>query len=125
MNPPDRIRLQHMLEAAEEALSFARGRSREDLDSDRQFTLSVVKCLEIVGEAASNVSQETAQELAQVPWRAIISMRNRLIHGYFTINLAIVWQTISEDLPVLVTLLRSIAEPQSAEGEMGRTPPTP
>jgi uncharacterized protein with HEPN domain len=114
-----------MLEAAEEALSFARGRSRQDLDSDRQFTLSVVKCLEIVGEAANNVSPETAQVLAQIPWKAIISMRNRLIHGYFTINLDIVWQTISEDLPVLVTLLRGVAEPETPNAEANETPPTP
>ena len=125
MNPPDRIRLQHMLEAAEEALTFARGRSRQDLDSDRQFTLSVVKCLEIVGEAANNVSPETAEDLAQIPWKAIISMRNRLIHGYFTINLDIVWQTISEDLPVLVTLLRGAAEPEAPNGDTGHKPQEP
>jgi uncharacterized protein with HEPN domain len=119
MSPNDLIRLRHMLEAAEEALSFGRGRTREDLDTDRQLTLSVVKCMEIIGEAANNVASETRQEHPQVPWRAIVSMRNRLIHGYFTINLDIVWQTLEEDLPVLVPILRGAIGPDSPPPDNG------
>jgi uncharacterized protein with HEPN domain len=53
MRNEDRIRLQHMLDAARDALGFAEGRTRQDLDSDRQLVLAVVKCAEIIGEAAS------------------------------------------------------------------------
>ena len=87
MRRDDRIRLQHMLDAAREALSFTDGKNREDLNSDRKLALSLVKCIEIVGEAASRISQETQQETPQIPWSDIISMRNRLIHAYFDIDL--------------------------------------
>ena len=118
MRRDDRIRLQHMLDAAREALSFAEGQRRENLDENRMLALSVVKCIEIVGEAASRISQETQQEAPQVPWPDIISMRNRLIHAYFDIDLDRVWDTVKGDLPVLIAQLEDLlqAEPHSPNG---------
>ena len=110
MDRADRIRLRHMLDSAREALAFAEGRQRDDLDTDRQLALAVVKCLEIVGEAANNISPETRDGIRTIPWSGIINMRHRLIHGYFTINLDIVWQTLADDLPPLVGELRRILE---------------
>jgi uncharacterized protein with HEPN domain len=63
--------------------------------------LSLVKAIEILGEAASRVSEETRSEFCSIPWRDIIAMRNRLIHGYFDINLDIVWKTVTDELPHL------------------------
>ena len=103
----DEIRLRHMLEAACEAVSFASERSRSDLDKDRLLTLSLVKTIEIVGEAASQVTSPTRQQLSNVPWERIVGMRNRLVHVYFDVNLDIVWETVQEDLPELITLLES------------------
>lgn len=80
------MRLQHMLEAANEALSFIQGKSRPDLDKDRMLVLSPVKKLEIIGEAASKVSPEVRSQNSAIPWQDISSMRNRLIHAYFDIN---------------------------------------
>lgn len=111
MQREDRIRLQHMLDAARDALGFAEGRTREDLDSDRQFLLAVVKSLEIVGEAGSQVSEETRQEAADLPWREIVDMRHRLVHGYYDINHDIVWSTLRDDLPELITSLEKILRP--------------
>jgi uncharacterized protein with HEPN domain len=85
----DEIRLRHMLEAARLASSFASGRSRQDLDGDMMLVLSLVKCVEIIGEAAGRVSEETRVQFPATPWRQIIAMRNRLIHAYFNINLDI------------------------------------
>ena len=118
MRRDDRIRLQHMLDAAREALSFAEGHSREDLYGNRMLALSVVKCIEIVGEAASRIGQETQREAPQVPWPDIVSMRNRLIHAYFDIDLDRVWDTIESDLPVLIEQLEELlsAEPHSPNG---------
>jgi uncharacterized protein with HEPN domain len=108
MRKDDRIRLQHMLDAAREALSFAQGRTREDLDKDRLLVLGLVKAVEIIGEAAYQISEETRAQLPAVPWEDIIGMRHRLVHAYFDINLEILWRTVQEDLPPLVSTLESI-----------------
>mgnify|MGYP001420546498 FL=1 len=77
----DAIRIRHMLDAAREAIGFASGRTSEELTHDRMLLLSLVKCVEILGEAASRVTDATRESLPEIPWRDIISMRNRLIHG--------------------------------------------
>ena len=90
-----------------EAVTFSRGRERDHLDNDRQLVLALVKDIEIFGEAASRVTQPTRQSLPEMPWERIIGMRNRLIHAYFDINLDIVWKTLQEDLPELISLLEA------------------
>jgi uncharacterized protein with HEPN domain len=81
MQPDDVIRLRHILDAAREAIGFVRSRCREDLDRDRQLVWALVKAIEIIG------------------------MRHRLIHAYFDINLDILWRTVREGLPPLITEL--------------------
>lgn len=104
----DLLRVRHMIDAAREAIGFASGRRRADLDQDRMLVLSLVKSVEIMGEAASKVSDTFRHEYPALPWREMVAMRNRLIHGYFDINLDIVWQTVAEELPPLVTRLEAI-----------------
>ena len=111
MRRDDEIRLRHALDAAREAVSFARGRTRGDLDNDRQLALALVKDIEIVGEAASQVTEHTRQRLQEMPWDRIVGMRNRLVHAYFDINLDIVWMTVQEDLPKLIALLEPAVSP--------------
>ena len=106
----DRNRLRHMLDAAKEAISFAEGRRREDLDTDRQFLFALVRCLEIIGEAAARVSVELREEQPRLPWARMISTRNRLIHAYFEINLDIVWHTVSDELPALAKELADLLD---------------
>lgn len=101
----DLIRLQHMLDAANEAISFASGKSPRDLAHDRMMALSIVKSIEIIGEAAAKVSQETRKKYPAVPWATIVAMRNRLIHVYFDIDLDRVWDTLTDDLPPLIAKL--------------------
>ena len=72
------------------------------LDTDRKLSLAVVRLLEIIGEAANGLSSEFKLSRTDLPWTGIIGMRNRLIHGYFDLNLDIVWQSIQEDLPFLL-----------------------
>jgi uncharacterized protein with HEPN domain len=108
MRKDDDIRLLHMLDAAREAVAFARGRTRGDLDNDRQLVLALVKDVEIVGEAATQVTQPTRQHLPKIPWEQIVGMRNRLVHAYFDINLDIVWETVRGDLPELISLLEAV-----------------
>ena len=108
MSKEDEIRLRHMLEAAREAVSFARGRARGDLETDRQLVLSLVKDIEIVGEAAAQVSESARAQAPGIPWQVIVAMRNRLVHAYFSINLDIVWQTVQQDLPTLIAQLERV-----------------
>jgi uncharacterized protein with HEPN domain len=109
MQRHDRIRLQHMLDAANEALEFVRDQQRSDLDTDRKLVLSLIKELEIIGEAAGQVSAEIRTQYDAIPWQDISGMRNRLIHAYFDIDLDVVWTTVTTDLPLLKTELEKIA----------------
>ena len=102
MNESDVIRLRHMLDAAKEALSFISGRSSEDLSRDRMLVLALVKEIEIIGEAASRISDESRKALPRIPWPKIIAMRNRLIHAYADVDLSIVWDTLTGALPELL-----------------------
>jgi len=94
--------------AVRDAISFATGRQRDALDTDRMLALSLVKCIEIIGEAAGRISEEVRSRHSQIPWRDIVGMRHRLIHAYYDVNLDILWKTIVEDLPPLVTSLDGI-----------------
>jgi uncharacterized protein with HEPN domain len=109
MRADDRIRLRHMVEAAESAVQFMTGRQRADLDEDRMLLFAVVHAIEILGEAANRITDETRATYPGIPWRAIIGMRNRLIHAYFAINTTIVWQTVTQEIPVLLPQLRALA----------------
>lgn len=104
----DLVSLRHMLDAAREAVGFATGRKRIDLEDDRMLNLSIVRLIEMVGEAAGRVSSATQQRHAQVPWSDIIGMRHRLAHGYDDVDLDIVWQVITVDLPPLIAMLETI-----------------
>lgn len=105
MRPDDLIRLRHILDAAREAIGFVRHRHREDLDRDRQLAWALVKAIEIIGEAASQLNEDTRAKVADIPWDKIIGMRHRLVHAYFDINLDILWKTVREGLPPLITKL--------------------
>lgn len=111
MNRDDAIRLQHMLDAAREAVTFTKGLSFFDLTEDRKLELALVKDIEIIGEAAYQISQATRDSLPGLPWEDIIGMRHRLVHAYFDINLEILWQTVQNDLPpLIVELERALIE---------------
>ncbi|MBK8050846.1 MAG: DUF86 domain-containing protein [Anaerolineales bacterium] len=101
----DAIRLRHMLDAAQKALAFVDGRDRSDLESDEMLALALVRLIEILGEAATRVSPEVQAELPGIPWRQIAGTRNRLIHGYFDVDLDIVWAIVQDDLPPCVAIL--------------------
>ena len=111
MRKDDLVRLRHMLDAAKEALSFSSCKSRDALNSDRMLVLSLVKDIEIIGEAAGKVSQKTKKMSEEIPWQDIIDMRNHLTHAYFDVDLDIVWDTIMNDLPPLVEVLEKIIPP--------------
>ena len=81
---------------------------RTDLDTDRKLNLSLVRLLEILGEAANRVPPEDQSQYPQIPWSQLISLRNRLIHGYDQVDFDILWQILTRDLPPLVAELDAI-----------------
>lgn len=115
MRPDDSIRLRHMLDAARSAQEFVRGRSREDLDRDLQLVWALVKAVEIIGEAASQMEAASRAEVHGLPWEDIIGMRHRLVHAYFDIDLDVLWRTVQEDIPMLIAALEPFAPPVAAD----------
>ena len=91
-----------MLEHAREAMQLVVGRNRSDLDTDRVLSLALVRLLEIVGEAAARVSSETRARHPAIPSSEIVSLRNRLIHGYDAVDMDVLWSIVNTDLPALV-----------------------
>jgi uncharacterized protein with HEPN domain len=94
-----------MREATDTALEMAAGHDRADLSTNTMLVMALTRCLEILGEAASKISPEMCAKFPAIPFPKIISMRNRLIHAYFDVNLDIVWTTVTDDLPALARAL--------------------
>jgi uncharacterized protein with HEPN domain len=108
----DDARLRHLIDAAEKAVAYGGARDRAALDEDEIFRLALTKLVEIVGEAAKQVTAETQQNYPEVPWSAAARMRDRLVHHYFDINMDVLWSTVTEDLPALLKVVpRSTDQP--------------
>ena len=101
----DSVPLQHMLDHAKEAVDMIAGKKRADLDGERMLELSLIRLIEIIGEAAARVSVEGRNRYPSIPWREVIGMRNRLVHGYDSVDLDVLWDTVELDLPPLITQL--------------------
>ena len=104
----DLVRVRHMLDAARKAVEFSVNADRNALNSDEKLALSLVRLLEVIGEAANNVSGGFQEKYVEIPWRQIGATRNRLIHGYFDVDLDVVWEIVSVDLPSLIPQLERI-----------------
>ncbi len=108
MNEDDRIRLQHMLDAARKTQIFVNNATRQTLDSNDMLVFALVHAIAIIGEAAARVSEQGRAACPQIPWAAVIGMRNRLIHAYFDVNLNILWDTVIKSIPELITELEKL-----------------
>ena len=98
----DQTLLRDMIEAGRSAVSAIRGSEQAALGADHVRALGLVKCLEIVGEAAGRLSADLRARRPAIPWSQIIGMRNRLVHAYFEIDYEQVWKALTEDLPPLI-----------------------
>ncbi|GLQ95051.1 DUF86 domain-containing protein [Dyella acidisoli] len=103
--------LHHIQQAAVDACSFVEGLSKDDFFADKRTQQAVIMSLVIIGEAATKVMDgyaEFTQAHSEVPWRSMRGMRNRIAHGYFDINLDVVWNTVQTALPELLKQLSAV-----------------
>ena len=105
--------LDHIQQAAADARSFVEGLAKDDFLADKRTQQAVIMSLIIIGEAVTKVMDryaEYAQAHGQVPWRNMRGMRNRIAHGYFDINLDVVWDTVQIALPELLKQLPAVRQ---------------
>ncbi|MFB2981729.1 DUF86 domain-containing protein [Microseira sp. BLCC-F43] len=112
MSTRDLDYLLDILISAKLALSYVSGKTFTEFEADIQCQDSVTRRLEIIGEAAKRLSQATRLSLSQIPWSDMIGMRNRMIHQYDKVNLAIVWNTLQNALPPLIEELETVVPPE-------------
>lgn len=107
------ILVAHMREAATQARAYVADMDKSTFLADKRTQQAVVMNLIILGEAATKLADGAptyCAEHRQIPWNSMRGMRNRLAHGYFAIDLDVVWETVQSDLPVLLTQLATLPD---------------
>lgn len=97
----DKVLLADVLDACAAAQRITAGKSRQDLDRDETLTLAVCHVIQIIGEAAGRMSEPFQSAHPELPWSQIVGMRNRLVHGYFSVDHDVLWKTVKDELPGL------------------------
>ena len=104
---PDRAYLNDIVHSARLAISHVSGLTFEDFLADTRAQDAVLWRLTVIGEAARSVSEDAAAAMSDVPWRRIRGMRNFLVHEYWDVDQQIVWSTLHDDLPQLITRIEA------------------
>jgi uncharacterized protein with HEPN domain len=102
--------LNDILVSIDEILEFTKNATFEDFKNNRMMKYSVIRCLEVIGEASSKIPPSVQNKYNQVPWKDIVAMRNKVIHEYFGVDTDILWQTVKEDIPALKPLIQQIID---------------
>jgi len=106
----DEVRLKHILDAISEIEAYTKKKSIEDFTNNSMLKFASVKQLEIIGEAANHISEEMIKDFPEIKWRSVIGLRNLLIHEYFGIDVRIVWNIITNDLPKLKKQIQTVLD---------------
>lgn len=104
----DQVYIGHMIDTANKAINFVAGLSREDFDNNEPLRLAVTHLLQIIGEAARRVSLEFRNAHPEIPWKAIVGMRSKVVHDYLNVDEDVVWDTVKNDLAPLVLELEKL-----------------
>ncbi len=105
-----------ILEAARLAIRYVAGKSESEFYADVQCQDAVIRRFEVIGEVARRISEETRGALSQIPWSAMIGMRNIMIHHYDDVDMKIVWDSVERALPPLVDALERVLPPTREDG---------
>ena len=101
-------RLYHIIQAGERIYRSIDGITKDDFYANEDKQGNVVRCLEIIGEATNHLSEEILTAHEDIPWHAIVGMRNNLIHGYNEVNYEFVWATVQNDIRPLIDRAKQI-----------------
>jgi len=112
--PEDEALLRDMLDHARRAVAAVAEKQRSDLESDFVLAAALERFIEVIGEAATKLSAGTKASAPQIPWREIIGMRNRLVHGYASVDHDIIWDVVSGDLREVMESLEALLSDSSA-----------
>ena len=103
----DRVRVEHMLEAARDVRQYTSSRTRADFDRDSMLVRALTNAVQQIGEAAANISDEGRARVPGLPWGQIVAMRHVLVHVYWGVDLDRLWATATGDVPALITALEA------------------
>ncbi|MDQ1262885.1 MAG: hypothetical protein QG575_2066 [Euryarchaeota archaeon] len=110
MKKDDSVYLHHIIDAFLQIEGYTDGVSYEEFLSNRLLQDGVIRQLEVMGEAARNLSEGLLNEYPKIPWRQMISLRNRMIHAYFNVNLQIIWEIVQDDVPKIKENITNILD---------------
>ena len=110
MSKDDKVYLNHILDSIAKIEDFTKGINGKDFKDNELVQAAVIRHIEIIGEAAKHLSKETRNEHPDIPWKDIAGMRDKLIHGYFGVDIDAVWETIQNDIPELKSAIKKILE---------------
>ena len=98
---------------ARKAAAKASGVTYEAYEADENLRLALTHLVQVIGEAARQVSREFSREHTEIPWQDIVGMRHKVVHDYLGVDEDVVWRVVTEDLPPLIASLQKILEPSS------------
>jgi len=104
--------LKHILDACENIIEFIKDINFETFNNSRLIQSAVIRELGIIGEATKNLSEEIRNN---IPWKKIAGMKDKLTHGYFTVDLKEVWNTTEKDIPILKNNIRDAIKSENSE----------
>jgi len=105
-----------MVESTVKIENYVQGLTHDAFLTDSKTQDAVVRNLEIIGEAARRIPEEIRRRHPEIPWNQIVGLRNRLAHGYFVIDMEVVWQIAANELPALRKGLEAILSEERDEG---------
>ena len=108
----DWIYVGHMLEMGEKALELVSGKDRNTYDQDETLKLALTHLVQVIGEAANQVSEGFREVHQEIPWLEIIGMRNRIVHDYMNVDEDVIWEVVQQDLSALVEVLSRVVPPE-------------
>jgi uncharacterized protein with HEPN domain len=100
--------LEHILLSIMKIKEFTKDLSKADFDSNELVQDAVIRNIEIIGEATKKISQELKSKFKEIPWREMSGMRDKLVHDYMGTDVEVVWKTVTDDIPLIETLINKI-----------------
>ncbi len=115
--------LEDIQQAAQKAIAFVQGFTKDSFAADEKTVFAVTRALEVLGEATKRVPQSLRDQHPEVPWRSMAAIRDKLIHDYSTVNAEVLWNTVHEDLPPLLPKIQRILDDGDLDPELGTVAP--